>query len=142
MKDKLLAETETRTMLDENLQVLSRRLNDLEIELSDKKDKIITMERAHVSTKAELEKIYDEQTGVRVELEQQMRQRLGEKDKDLRRIKEDAQNRQNRADNEIEMIKIQNKNELELIQEKVAAAMNKKKDVIEELSEELRLKDL
>ena len=102
-------------MLDENLRVLSRRMNDLEIELSDKKDKIITMERAHVSTKAELEKIYDEQTGVRVELEQQMRQRLDEKDKDLRRIKEDAQNRQNRADNEIEMIKIQNKNELELI---------------------------
>ena len=55
-----------------------------------------------------------------------MRQRLDEKDKDLRRIKEDSQNRSNRADNEIEMIKIQNKNELELIQEKVATAMNKK----------------
>ena len=40
------------------------------------------------------------------------------------------------------MIKTQNKNELELIQEKVAAAMNKKKEVIEELTEELRLRDL
>ena len=60
-------------MLDENLRVLSRRLNDLEIELADKKDKCITMERANASTKAELEKIYDEQTQVRVELEQQMR---------------------------------------------------------------------
>ena len=57
-------------MLDENLRVLSRRLNDLEIELSDKKDKCITMERAHISTKAELDKIYDEQTQIRVELEQ------------------------------------------------------------------------
>ena len=41
-------------MLDENLRVLTRRLNDLEIELADKKDKIQTMERAHVQLKAEL----------------------------------------------------------------------------------------
>ena len=47
-KDKLLVEQETRTMLDENLRVLSRRMNDLEIEISDKKDKIKTLERANV----------------------------------------------------------------------------------------------
>lgn len=61
-KDKLIAEQETRTMLDENLRVLSRRMNDLEIELSDKKDKIKTLERANVQSTSELEKIYDEQT--------------------------------------------------------------------------------
>ena len=47
-------------MLDENLRVLSRRMNDLEIELADKKDKITTLERVNVSTKAELDKIYEE----------------------------------------------------------------------------------
>jgi hypothetical protein len=47
MRDKLHAETETRQMLDENLRVLSRRMNDLEIELSDKKEKISTLERAN-----------------------------------------------------------------------------------------------
>ena len=47
-------------MLDENLRVLSRRMNDLEIELSDKKDKIKTLERANVQSTSELEKIYDE----------------------------------------------------------------------------------
>ena len=59
-KDKLLAEQETRTMLDENLRVLSRRMNDLEIEVADKKDKIKTLEWANASSSAELEKIYDE----------------------------------------------------------------------------------
>ena len=54
LKDKNLSEQETKTMLDENLRVLTRRLNDLEIELADKKDKIQTMERAHVQLKAEL----------------------------------------------------------------------------------------
>ena len=34
-------------MLDENLRVLSRRLNDLEIEVADKTDKVRTMERSH-----------------------------------------------------------------------------------------------
>ena len=42
----------------------------MEIELADKKDKNMTLERAHASTKAELESIYNEQTQVRVELEQ------------------------------------------------------------------------
>ena len=64
-KDKLLAEQETRTMLDENLRVLSRRMNDLEIEVADKKDKIKTLEWANASSSAELEKIYDEQTQIR-----------------------------------------------------------------------------
>lgn len=35
-----------------------------------------------------------------------MRQRIDEKDRDLRRAREDAQNRLSKADNEIEMIKI------------------------------------
>ena len=35
-----------------------------------------------------------------------MRQRIDEKDKDLRRAREDAQNRLNKAENEIEMIKV------------------------------------
>lgn len=45
-KDKLLNETQTREMLDENLRVLTRRINDLEIELSDKKEKIVKLDRA------------------------------------------------------------------------------------------------
>lgn len=49
VKDKMISEQETRTMLDENLRVLTRRMNDLEIELADKKDKIRTMERSNAS---------------------------------------------------------------------------------------------
>ena len=43
---------------------------------------------------------------------------------------------------EVELIRQQNKQDLETIQDKVAAAMNKKKEVIEQLNEELRLRDL
>jgi len=47
-------------MLDENLRVLSRRLNDLEIELADKKDRLRQVERNSDQTKNELDCIYEE----------------------------------------------------------------------------------
>lgn len=71
-----------------------------------------------------------------------MRQRMDEKEKEMRRLREEKQQIQHRADAEMELLKTQNKNELEMIQDKVQAALIKKKDVIDALAEELRLKDL
>jgi len=71
-----------------------------------------------------------------------MRSRIDEKDKEVRRVKEEAQSLRHKHEGEIELLKQSNKNDLETIQEKVAAAMNKKKEVIEQLTEELRLRDL
>lgn len=129
-------------MLDENLRVLSRRLNDIEIELADKNDKIRTMDRSNAQTKTELDCIYEEQTEIRLQMEKEMRLRIDQKEMEVRRIREESQQVKNRYEHEIEMLKQSNKDDLETIQEKVSAAMNKKKEVIEQLSEELRLKDL
>ena len=41
----MIEEQETRTMLDENLRVLTRRINDLELENADKTDRLRTAER-------------------------------------------------------------------------------------------------
>lgn len=76
-------------MLDENLRVLSRRLNDLEIELADKTDKVRTMERSNTQTKTELDCIYEEQTEIRLKMEKEMRLRIDEKEKDVRRVREE-----------------------------------------------------
>ena len=81
VKDKLIGEQETRTMLDENLRVITRRINDLEIENADKTDKLRTAERSSSQTKTELDCIYEEQTQIRLEMEKQMRQRIDEKEK-------------------------------------------------------------
>jgi hypothetical protein len=40
LRDKLVGETDTKEMLDDNMRVLGRRVNDLEIDLNDKKDRI------------------------------------------------------------------------------------------------------
>ena len=112
-------------MLDENLRVITRRINDLEIENSDKTDKLRTAERASSQTKTELDCIYEEQTQIRLEMEKQMRQRIDEKEKQVRLIREENQSFQHKHESEIEMLKQQNKHDLETIQEKVAAAMSK-----------------
>jgi len=44
-KDKVGSEEQGRQMLDDNLRVLSRRINDLELDIQDKKDKISTLTR-------------------------------------------------------------------------------------------------
>lgn len=56
-------------MLDENLRVLSRRLNDLEIECADKTERMRTMEKSNSITKNELDCIYEEQTQIRLDME-------------------------------------------------------------------------
>ena len=60
----------------------------------------------------------------------------------MRRIREEAQQFKHKHESDVEMMKQSSKNDLETIQEKVAAAMNKKKEVIEQLTDELRLRDL
>lgn len=106
-------------MLDENLRVLSRRINDMEIELTDKKEKIKTLERANFETQAQLDCIYDEQAISKLALEKQMRQTIDGKEEQLRRLREEKQQLQHKADAELEMLKSQNKHELEMIQDKV-----------------------
>lgn len=96
LKDKHLSEHETKNMLDDNLRVLTRRMNDLEIELADKKDKIQTMERAHASTKAELSNFNERSEQVKSSIENQYMQALDEKDAELRKIREELQKMQHR----------------------------------------------
>ena len=55
-------------------------------------------------------------------------------------MREEKQQILHKAEAELEMLKTQNKHELELIQDKVQAALVKKKEVIDALHEELRLK--
>jgi hypothetical protein len=129
-------------MLDENLRVLSRRINDMEIELTDKKEKLKNMERANLEAQAQLDCIYDEQAVSKLQLEKQMRQTIDGKEEQLRRMREEKQQILHKAEAELEMLKTQNKHELELIQDKVQAALVKKKEIIDALHEELRLKDM
>lgn len=50
LSEKYKYEQEQRLMLDENLRTVMRRINDLEIELNDKNDKIRILEKSNNET--------------------------------------------------------------------------------------------
>ncbi len=71
-------------MLDENLRTIMRRVNDLEIELNDKKAKIKELSRTNQETGVQLDCIYEDQERKRQELETMMRHRIESKDSEIR----------------------------------------------------------
>lgn len=129
-------------MLDENLRVLGRRINDLELEIQDKAEKIEQLEGEKRSLADKLQTIASQQSGLRNELEEDMRLKFEEKQKEIRLLKSELQSAEHRHAVEVEQLKNQNKNDLEMIQEKVQMAMAKKKEIIEALHEEAQMKDL
>jgi len=64
-KDKYVNSNETRDMLDENVRVLSRRINDMELEITDKSEKIKKQERIYAETNSKLDSVWDDQNRVR-----------------------------------------------------------------------------
>lgn len=50
LSEKYKHEQEQRLMLDENLRTVMRRINDLEIDLNDRNDKIRTLEKSNNET--------------------------------------------------------------------------------------------
>lgn len=84
-------------MLDENMRTVMRRINDLEIDLNDKKDKIKTLERSNQETGVQLDSIYEDQERKRSELEQQLRARIEQKDTEVRQLKLEGQQLSHRA---------------------------------------------
>lgn len=114
----------------------------MEIEITDKKDKIRQLERTNAETSNQLDCIYEEQEQMRVDLEAQLRQRIEQRDSEIRKMKLDIQQMEHKATTELDNCKERQRQELEIIQDKVQAALNKKKEVIEQLQEELRIKDL
>ena len=61
----------------------------MEIELNDKKDKIRVMERTNAETQNQLDCIYEEQERMRSDLEAQLRQRIEQRDNEIRKLKLD-----------------------------------------------------
>lgn len=60
-KEKFKSENDSRHMLDENLRVLGRRVHDLELELTDKKERISSLEKEKKELSDKLSHIYREQ---------------------------------------------------------------------------------
>lgn len=86
-KDRYKKECDSRIMLDENLRVLSRRINDLELDIESKKEKIKELESQQFGQNEELAKARSDQETVRQEIESEMRFKIESKDKEVRQLR-------------------------------------------------------
>lgn len=83
-----------------------------------------------------------EQEHLRKELEDEMRSKIDDKEREVRQLRTQLQQKDHEHVLEMEQLKNANKNDLEVIQEKVQAAMAKKKEIIDALHDEIKLKEL
>jgi hypothetical protein len=89
-----------------------------------------------------LSQVHEREQKVRDELEDEVRLQLLEKEKELRKAREQAAEAESRHRGEIEQMKIGKQQDLEVIEEKIRQAMAKKSQIIESLVEESRLKEV
>jgi len=75
-------------MLDDNLRVLGRRINDLELDLQDKKERIEKLDTEKFELVEKLSQANSQQDGVRAEIEEEMKLRIDQKERDIRKLKE------------------------------------------------------
>jgi chromosome segregation ATPase len=129
-------------MLDENLRVLGRRINDLELDIQEKKERLAMLRKEKEELVNVLDKIDHEHHGLRGELEDEMKLKLEDKQKELRHLKSELQSCEHKHALEVEQLKTSNRNDLEMIQEKVQMAMAKKKEIIDALHAETQMKDV
>ena len=129
-------------MLDENLRVLGRRINDLELDIQEKKERLAMLRKEKEELVNVLDKIDHEHHGLRGELEEEMKLKLEDKQKELRHLKSELQSCEHKHALEVEQLKNTNRNDLEMIQEKVQMAMAKKKEIIDALHAETQMKDV
>ena len=83
-------------MLDDNLRVLSRRVHDLELETTERKEKVSQLEKEKRETSEKLVSIYSEQDLIRAEIEEEFRIKVEQKEKELRKLREEVQNNDNK----------------------------------------------
>lgn len=67
---------------------------------------------------------------------------IEQKNKEIRQLNEKLMEAKHESDLDLDQLRVQHKADMETIQEKVQAAMEKKKEIIEVLHEETRMKDL
>jgi predicted nucleic acid-binding Zn-ribbon protein len=78
-------------MLDDNLRVLGRRINDLELEIESKKEKIEKLEQEKFDLSEKLSITNSQQDEIRSEIEEEMKFRIDQKEREIRKLKESLQ---------------------------------------------------
>jgi chromosome segregation ATPase len=141
-KEKYAGESDLRKMLDENLRVLSRRMQELELELQDKVERLAQQEGQRRELEGRLGNAGEREGQLRREVEEEMRAEVDRREREMRKLREQMQALEHKHRSEVEAMKLAKQQELDVIEDKIKLALAKKHEIIAQLGEEGRLKDL
>lgn len=108
-----------------------KRFYDMELETTSLKEKLGASDKERKELVDKLNAIYREQQKVRSDIEDELNYRLEQKDKEIRKLKEELQSSDHQHKQQMDSLKLSNKNDLEVIQQKVELAMGKKREIID-----------
>ncbi len=129
--------TQTKEMLDENLQVLTRNMENMQRGMEEKDKKYRAMEAAAEDSKRRMGGIDAEYKKIVQEAESDYRKEKMNLEKEVARLTEELDIAKKRAESEVAAMKQKSAKELELIEDRVKKALGKKDEGIRQLKNEV-----
>jgi multidrug resistance efflux pump len=128
--------------MDENVESLTRRFYDLELELTSCRDQLAQAQKDNRELRTQLGGIGRETAKKVAEVEEELNHQIAKKERELVRAREELERREAEWRAEQEREKQVHRGQIDVIQDKVEQALAKKRTTIDQLVEELKLKDL
>jgi hypothetical protein len=142
LSDKLAAESKVRLMLDDNLDTLSRKLQDKEREICKKEKQLLELNASNNEINNKYSSIVKDFNSEKLDIELDYKAKLQKADSDYRLLSEKLDSLKGYYESKIADIQTQHKSEIMDIEEKILKSLNRKDDIIKKIQEESQYKDI
>lgn len=142
LSDKLAAESKVRIMLDENLDTLSRKLQDKERDNTKKEKQLNELNSNYNNINDKYSNIIKDFNREKLDIELEYKSKFARVENELRMLNDKNESLKAAYDNKINEIQSKHKEEIVEIEEKIKKTFSRKEDLIKKLNDELQMKDI
>ena len=142
MTNKLQAETKNRINMEQNIDILNKKLKTKELNYEIQENKLKELQQNYDEVVKKLGGLTKEFNQEKINLELEMKNNLEKGDKELNLLREKLENAQKMFDKQKTDIEENHKKEIENIEQKIKKSFMRKDEIIRKLKEEIDIKDL
>ena len=142
MTNKLQAETKNRINMEQNIDILNKKLKTKELNYDMQEDKLKQLQQNYDDVVNKLSGLTREFNQEKMNLELEMKTTLEKGDAELKSLKNKLENAQKIFDDERKSIEDNHKREIENIEQKIKKSFMRKDEIIRKLQEDIERKNL
>ena len=142
MTNKLQAETKNRINMEQNIDILNKKLKTKELNYDMQEDKLNQLQQNYDDVVNKLSGLTREFNQEKMNLELEMKTTLEKGDAELKSLKNKLENAQKIFDDERKTIEDNHKREIENIEQKIKKSFMRKDEIIRKLQEDIERKNL